>query len=95
MAMEAQEQHSGDRPTAPSVSQDKWIQHALAKLARGYVLIVGTHRRTANFFLPNKGYEMCSYRVARQLIREGSVAKTRDHHLGEVYEIVAHARQGE
>ena len=82
------ERESPERKIGPTVSKDKWLNHALAKLSRGYVLIVGTERKSANFHSAEKGYEMCAYNVARQLIRDGHVHKVRDHHLGEVYELV-------
>ena len=82
------ERESQERKIGPTVSKDKWINHAVAKLSRGYVLIVGTEKKSANFHSKEKGYEMCAYNVARQLIRDGLVKKTRDHHLGEVYELI-------
>ena len=83
------ERESQERKIGPTVSKDKWINHAVNKLSRGYVLIVGTEKKNANFHSKEKGYEMCAYNVARQLIRDGLVHKTREHHLGEVYELVA------
>lgn len=77
-----------DRRVGPTVSKDKWVNHARAKMARGYVLIVGTTRRTANFYAKDKGYEMCAYNVAKQLIKDGAVVRTGDHHLGDVYELL-------
>ena len=74
-----------ERTTAPTVSKEKWLHHARAKLARGYVLIVGTERRVANFYQAGKGYEMCAYNVAKQLVKSGLVAPVRAHHLGTVY----------
>ena len=74
-----------ERTTAPTVSKEKWLHHAQAKMARGYVLIVGTERRVANFYQPGKGYETCAYNVAKQLIKSGLVAPVRTHHLGTVY----------
>ncbi len=82
------ERESPERKIGPTVSKDKWVNHALAKLQRGYVLIVGTERKSANFHSKEKGYEMCAYKVARQLIKDGHVRKVRDHHLGDVYELV-------
>jgi hypothetical protein len=78
---------SQERRIGPTVSRDKWLNHARSKLSRGYVLIVGTERKTANFHSSEKGYEMCSYQVARQLIKDGTVVKVREHHLGDVYEL--------
>lgn len=76
-----------DRRVGPTVSKDKWANHAKLKMSKGYVLIVGTSRRNANFYSKDKGYEMCAYNVAKQLIKEGIVVKTGEHHLGEVYEL--------
>lgn len=78
-----------DRRVGPTVSKDKWANHARQKMLKGYVLIVGTTRRTANFYSKEKGYEMCAYNVAKQLVKEGIVVKTGTHHLGDVYELAA------
>lgn len=76
-----------ERRIGPTVSKDKWINHAKNKLSRGYVLIVGTEKKTANFHSREKGYEACSWQVARQLIKDELVHKVREHHLGDVYEL--------
>lgn len=81
------EREAPERKIGPTVSKDKWLNHAKSKLSRGYVLIVGTKRKTANFHSQEKGYEMCAYNVARQLIKDGLVRKVREHHLGDVYEL--------
>lgn len=80
-----QEQSPQEKRNAPTVTKEKWRSHAIAKLERGYVLIVGTQRRNANFYQPGKGYEMCAYNVATQLVKEGFVVKAYDHHLGTAY----------
>lgn len=82
------ERDTQERKIGPTVSKDKWVNHARNKLSRGYVLIVGTARKNANFYSQEKGYEMCAYNVARQMIKDGLVRKVRDHHLGEVYELI-------
>lgn len=82
------ERDTQERKIGPTVSKDKWVNHARNKLSRGYVLIVGTERKNANFYSKEKGYEMCAYNVARQMIKDGLVRKVKDHHLGEVYELV-------
>jgi len=82
------ERDTQERKIGPTVSKDKWVNHARGKLSRGYVLIVGTERKNANFYSKEKGYEMCAYNVARQMIKDGLVHKVRDHHLGDVYELV-------
>lgn len=79
------EREQQERRTGPTVSREKWVNHAKAKLARGYVLIVGKNRRTANFYLRNRGYEMCGYDVAKQLIKEESVIEAGEHSLGTIY----------
>lgn len=76
-----------ERRIGPTVSKDKWINHAKNKLARGYVLIVGTERRNANFYLRGKGYEMCPYDIAQAMIKQGLVVQTGKHHLGLIYEL--------
>ena len=82
------ERDTQERKIGPTVSKDKWVNHARNKLSRGYVLIVGTERKNANFYSREKGYEMCAYNVARQMIKDGLVRKVKDHHLGEMYELV-------
>ena len=81
------EREPQERRIGPTVSKDKWVNHARNKLLRGYVLIVGTAKKNANFYSQDKGYEMCAYNVARQMIKDGLLRKVRDHHLGEVYEL--------
>lgn len=76
---------TGERRIGPSVSRDKWLSHARSKLQRGYVLIVGKGKRTANFYSRDKGYEMCAFEVARALVSSGEIVASGDHHLGTVY----------
>jgi len=71
----------------PTVSREKWALHARKKLAHGYVLIVNPGRQNANFFMPGKGYEMCSYHTAQQLIRDGIVVEAGTHYLGTLYKL--------
>ncbi len=75
----------GERRIGPSVSREKWFLHARTKLQRGYVLIVGKGKRTANFYSREKGYEMCAFEVARALVSSGEVVASGEHHLGTVY----------
>lgn len=81
------DQDAGERRIGPTVTKDRWVNHARQKLAKGYVLIVSASRKNANFYLPTKGYEMCAFDVAKKLIADGSIVKTRTHHLGDVYEL--------
>lgn len=81
------DQDAGERRTGPTVTRDRWVNHARQKLLKGYVLIVSGTRKNANFYSPQKGYEMCAFDVARKLISERIVEKTRKHHLGDVYEL--------
>ncbi len=81
------DQDAGERRTGPTVTRDRWVNHARQKLSKGYVLIVSSTRKNANFYSPSKGYEMCAHDVARKLILDGLVEKTRKHHLGDVYEL--------
>lgn len=74
-----------EKRNAPTVSREKWHHHAVTKMARGYFLIVGTQRRSANFYLPGKGYETCSYNIATQLVKEGVVVEAGEHYLGTLY----------
>lgn len=78
-----------ERRVGPSVSRDKWSLHARQKLSKGYVLIVAADKRRANFWMREKGYEMCAFDVARALIASGDVIPTGEHHLGVVYELAA------
>ena len=74
-----------DSRAAPSVSREKWALHAHAKMSKGYVLIVSTARRSANFFMPGKGYDPCPIITAKRLIEQGLVVADGRHPLGERY----------
>jgi hypothetical protein len=76
-----------ERRVGPTVSKDKWINHAKTKLSKGYVLIVGKNKRTANFYLRSKGFEMCPHNVAKELIKEGIVVEDGEHPLGIIYKL--------
>ncbi len=78
-----------DRRVGPTVSKEKWVNHAKAKMAKGYVLIVGNQRRTANFYMRTKGFEMCPFNIAKLLIKEGIVVESGQHHLGTVYQLAS------
>jgi hypothetical protein len=84
------QEDSGSRAEPrPTVSREKWALHARKKLAHGYVLIVNPSRQNANFFMPGKGYEMCSYHTAQHLIRDGIVVEAGTHYLGTLYKLSA------
>jgi hypothetical protein len=80
-----------DRKTGPTVSKDKWLNHARSKMSRGYLLIVGNERKNANFYLRDKGYEMCPYQVAKGMIKAGLVEEAGEHYLGTLYKLRADA----
>jgi hypothetical protein len=80
-----------DRKTGPTVSKDKWLNHARSKMARGYLLIVGNERKNANFYLQDKGYEMCPYQVAKGMIKAGLVEEAGEHYLGTLFKLRADA----
>ncbi|NNE45216.1 MAG: hypothetical protein HKN37_01000 [Rhodothermales bacterium] len=69
----------------PSVSRDRWLEHARKKLEKGYALIVSEKRKNANFYLAGRGYETCQHKTALLLIKQGVVKKAGKHHLGVVY----------
>jgi len=71
----------------PSISRDKWLEHARKKLANGYVLLVNDTRANANFYKPGSGYEACSYKVAKGLIHSGIVIESGTHDLGKKYRL--------
>jgi hypothetical protein len=90
MAENTSEAAGSERRVGPTVSRDRWMLHARQKLSRGYVLILaGGDKRRANFYLPEKGYEMCAYDVARALVQSGEVVPTGEHPLGTRYELPA------
>lgn len=74
-----------DSRAAPSVSREKWALHAHTKMSKGYVLIVSTARKSANFFMPGKGYDPCPIITAKRLIEQGLVVADGRHPLGERY----------
>ncbi len=76
-----------DRRVGPTVSKDKWVNHAKNKLSRGYVLIVGKNRRSANFYMRSKGFEMCPFNIAKQMIKDGIIVEAGEHHLGTMYQL--------
>ena len=85
MEISERNESASEKRNAPTVSREKWRVHAISKLSKGYVIIVGDKRRNANFYRPGKGYEMCAYNVATQLIKEGVVVASHEHHLGTAY----------
>ncbi len=56
-------------------------------MSRGYVLVVSKNKKNANFFMTTKGYEMCPFNVAKQLIKDGIVVEDGEHHLGTRYKL--------
>lgn len=76
-----------ERRVGPTVSKDKWVNHAKAKLSKGYTLVIGKNKRTANFYLRSKGFEMCPYNVAKQLVKDGLVVEAGEHPLGTMYRL--------
>jgi hypothetical protein len=76
-----------DTRAAPSVSREKWALHAHAKLTKGYVLIVSPVRKSANFFMPGKGYDPCPIITAKRLIEQGIVIADGKHPLGDRYRL--------
>lgn len=76
-----------DSRAAPSVSREKWALHAHAKLSKGYVLIVSPVRKSANFFMPGKGYDPCPIITAKRLIEQGIVIADGKHPLGDRYRL--------
>jgi len=71
----------------PSVSRDKWLEHARKKLMSGYVLLVSDTRASANFYKAGAGYEACAYRTALSLIQAGFVVESGEHDLGKKYRL--------
>jgi hypothetical protein len=87
--MENRPSSGSDEPRiSPSVSRDKLIVHARTKLSRGYVLIIGTERKNANFFKPGAGYEPCQWQVARMLVTQGVIEPSGSHFMGTIYRLV-------
>ena len=80
-----------ERRVGPTVSKDKWLTHARLKLSKGYVLIVGKQKKTANFWLRSKGFEMCPHNVARNMIKDGLVVEAGEHPLGTIYKLADEA----
>jgi hypothetical protein len=74
-----------EQRTSPTVSKEKWANHARQKLLKGYVLIVSNSKKSANFYLAGKGYEMCPFHIAKRLVKEGLVVENGTHYLGSVY----------
>lgn len=80
-----------ERTVSPTVSKDKWMRHALRKMLGGYALIIPPGRRSANFFQATKGYEMCAYGAAMEMVRRGYVVEAGRHYLGTLYVLTEEA----
>ena len=72
---------------SPSVTKEKWMKHAIAKLSKGYNLIVSEERHVANFYKGFGDFESCSYKTARRLIKEGFVQKDGEDSMGFIYKL--------
>lgn len=79
------EKDGWDGGIQPSVSKDKWVRFAIQKMERGYALILSDERKSACFFMAGKGYEGCSFKVARQMIVDGILVESGSHPLGKLY----------
>lgn len=79
------ERDGWDGGIQPSVSKDKWVRFAIQKMERGYVMILSDERKSACFFMAGKGYEGCSFKVARQMILDGLLVDSGAHPLGKIY----------
>jgi hypothetical protein len=85
------ERDGWDGGIQPSVSKDKWVRFAIQKMERGYVMILSDERKSACFFMSGKGYEGCSFKVARQMILDGLLVESGAHPLGKIYVLDADA----
>ena len=70
---------------ASSFPKEKWLNFALQKLRRGFVLIVNEEKPIANLYKQGTGYDPCPFRTAKFLIHEGLVVPQGIHHLGKRY----------
>lgn len=77
--------------SAPTVSRDKWILHARAKLDKGYSLIISEGRKNASFFLAGRGYEPCPFVTAKRLVELRVVEPSGKHPLGALYTLSPNA----
>jgi hypothetical protein len=66
----------------PSVSKDKYIQLAVGKLERGWVIVLGDKGKNANFFKPGQGFGPIMLSVAKKLIELGLITEDGRHPLG-------------
>jgi len=79
------EKDGWDGGIQPSVSKDKWVRFAIQKMERGSVMILSDERKSACFFMAGKGYEGCSFKVARQMIVDGLLVESGAHPLGKIF----------
>ena len=70
---------------SPSVTKERWLKHAVHKLSKGYILIVNSDRKVANFYKGYGDFESCSFQTARELINGGFVEEDGDDPMGIVY----------
>jgi len=82
---------SSDFRSSPTVSKEKWANHARAKLLKGYVLIIADGRRTASFHKEGRGFEPCPFKIAKALVEMGLVEEAGTHFLGTKYQLSSEA----
>ena len=72
---------------SPSVTKERWLKHAVHKLSKGYMLIVNSERRVANFYKGYGDFESCSYQTARALISGEFVESDGEDPMGIIYKL--------
>ena len=77
--------HSFSFGASPSVSKERWLKHAVHKLAKGYNLLVNHDRKVANFYKGYGDFESCAYKTARKLILHEYVELLGEHEMGLEY----------
>ena len=82
---------SSEFRSSPTVSKEKWANHARAKLLKGYVLIIADGRRTASFHKEGRGFEPCPFKIAKALVEMGLVEEAGTHFLGTKYQLSSEA----
>ena len=75
----------------PTVSKDKSLQLALNKLSRGWIIVLGSKGKNANFFKPGKGFDPMLYSVAKKLIELDLIREDGSHFLGTKYVLAENA----
>ena len=71
----------------PSVSSEQWQKYALKKMSSGYLLIISGTSNRARFYKGNGALEVCSFKIAQRLLRQGYLEEVGPHITGTIFQL--------